>query len=106
MSDILELMGLDTDDFTWYEAGDIEAFVARGIPQIVDEIAIDGEPITVTVVDNIEVPDYDTMKIAFMHQSLFLPVYESGEFYVKPDGSYATLKRNDGFALIGVRNES
>ncbi len=106
MSNVLDLMVLTVDDFTWYEAGEITVFVERNLPQIVNELAVDGEDLTVTVVDNNEVPDYDEMKIAFVFKGLFLPVYENGDFYVKPDGSYATRKRSDGYALLGIRNES
>ncbi|ALR91317.1 hypothetical protein [Vibrio alginolyticus] len=106
MSNVLDLMALTVDDFSWYEAGTITTFVERNLPQIVDELAVDGEVLTVTVVDSNEVPDYDEMKIAFVFKGLFLPVYENGDFYVKPDGSYATRKRSDGYALLGIRNES
>ncbi|EIZ1550937.1 hypothetical protein ACWONS_003509 [Vibrio parahaemolyticus] len=103
---ILDLMGLTSDDFTWYEAGEVTAFVERGLPQLFNELAVEGEDLTITIVDNNEVPDYETIKVAFLFRGLFLPVYENGDFYVKPDGSYATLKRNDGYALLGIRNES
>jgi len=106
MNNILELMGLTTNDFTWFESGDVTGFVERQIPQIVNELAVEGEPLSITVINENEVPDYQTMKIAFMFRGAFLPVYESGEFYVKADGSLATVKRNDGFALLGIRNES
>ncbi|MGD1455294.1 hypothetical protein [Vibrio harveyi] len=106
MTDTLALMGLSPEDFTWYEAGLVDDFVDRDLPQMFGELAVENEPLTVAVVNQVEAIDYTEMKMAFIFRGLFLPVYEDGEFYVKPDGSFATLKRNDGFALLGVRNAS
>ncbi|PNP21959.1 hypothetical protein AL471_014380 [Vibrio alginolyticus] len=102
----LDVMGLSVDSFTWFGVENVDVLVARGLPQIVNEFTINSEPLTITVVDNNEVPDYDEMKIAILFKGAFLPVYENGDFYVKPDGSYATRKRSDGYALLGIRNES
>ncbi len=106
MTDTLELMELSTDDFTWYEAGAVLTFVERNIPQIMNELAINGESVSIAVINSNEVPDYDAIKMAFWFRDTYLPVYENGDFYVKPDGSYATVKRSDGYALLGIRNES
>ncbi len=106
MSNTLDLMAMTADDFTWYEAGEVTVFVERGLPQVVNELAVEGEDLTLAIVDSNEVPDYDEIKMAFVFKGLFLPVYENGDFYVKPDGSYATRKRSDGYALLGIRNES
>ncbi|MFV0448063.1 MAG: hypothetical protein ACK5MF_06330 [Vibrio sp.] len=97
---------LNQSDFDWYRVESVDALVERGLPQIINEYTVDGDNITINVIDNEVVPDYDTMKVAFVFRNQFLPVYENGEFYVKPDGSYATLKRSNGYALLGIRNES
>ncbi|HHY0466029.1 TPA: hypothetical protein ACVU43_003012 [Vibrio parahaemolyticus] len=102
----LEIMGLSVRSFDWFGVENVDTLVSRGLPQLVGEFTVKSEDLTVTIVDNNEVPDYEIMKVAFLFRGLFLPVYENGDFYVKPDGSYATLKRNDGYALLGVRNES
>lgn len=106
MSDSLELMGLATKDFEWYEAGDVDAFVVRDIPQIVNELAINNQSLSIAVISSEVVPDFDTIKVAFWFRNTYLPVYENGDFYVKSDGKYATVKRSDGYALLGIRNES
>ncbi|CAH1521266.1 conserved hypothetical protein [Vibrio owensii] len=106
MNDVLDLMGLTSDDFTWYEAGSVEGFELRSLPQIFGELLVEELPLTVATVNMSEIQEYDEMKVAFIFEGLFLPVLESGDFYVKPDGSYATLKRNDGIALLGILNES
>ncbi len=102
----LSLMELEIGDFDWYDAGLVADFVDRKLPQLFGELAINNEPLTVHIIDNTEVPDYDEVKVAFVFKGQFLPLYENGDFYVKPNGLYATLKRNDGCALIGIRNES
>lgn len=102
----LDIMGLSVDSFAWFGVENIEVLVSRGVSQLIGEFTVKGEDLTVTIVDINEVPNYDTMKVAFMFRGVFLPVYESGDFYVKPDGSYATRKRSDGYALLGIRNES
>ncbi|MBD0785773.1 hypothetical protein HUO09_05430 [Vibrio sp. Y2-5] len=106
MSENLVLMGLTTEDFDWYEVGEVDSFSARGIPQIVNELAINNESITVAVISDEVVPDFGTIKVALWFRSTYLPVYENGDFYVKSDGQYATVKRSDGYALLGIRNES
>ncbi|KIP71406.1 hypothetical protein SN11_16850 [Vibrio harveyi] len=106
MNSVLDLMGLTTDDFTWYEAGLIDDFVERNLPQIVGELAVNDEPLTVAVTEPDEAAGYDEVVVSFVFRNMFLPVLEDGDFYVKPNGRYATLKRNDGYALLGIRNES
>ncbi|EQB7930186.1 hypothetical protein ACYUFO_003516 [Vibrio parahaemolyticus] len=106
MSTNLVLMGITVDDFTWYEVGDVGAFVDRNLPQIVNELAAEGVPLTVVTVNQTEAPEYEEMQVALIFENLFLPVYENGDFYIKPNGKYATRKRSDGYALLGIRNES
>lgn len=106
MSTNLVLMGITVDDFTWYEVGEVGAFVDRNLPQIVNELAVEGVPLTVATINEAEVPECEEMRVAFMFEGLFLPVYENGDFYIKPNGKYATKKRSDGCALLGIRNES
>ncbi|EPM5416441.1 hypothetical protein ACTM2X_001280 [Vibrio parahaemolyticus] len=106
MSKNLVLMGIAVDDFTWYEVGKVESFIARSLPQIVNELAVDGEPLTAVTVNQTEVTGYEEMQVALIFENLFLPVYENGDFYIKPNGKYATRKRGDGYALLGIRNES
>lgn len=103
---VFDLTGLTINDFTWYEVGEISALISRGLPQVVDELAVDGSTLTVLIVSDMEIPGYDEMKVALVFNNLFLPVYENGDFYIKPDSSYATRKRSDGYVLLGVRNAS
>lgn len=102
----LELMDLSIDDFTWYNIGSVSDFMERGLPQLVNELTVSGSALTVVAVGPNIATGYDEIKIAFVFNGQFLPVYETGEFYIKPSGSYATRKHSEGYALLGVRNAS
>lgn len=102
----LDLMGLSQNDFTWYNVGKVDDWVARNIPQVVDEYTADGEDITIMIVNQTEVPNFDSFQMAFWFRDAYLPLYENGDFYIKADGSLAAKKHSDGYALLGVRNES
>ncbi len=64
-------MGIAVDDFTWYEVGKVESFIARSLPQIVNELAVDGEPLTVVTVNQTEVTGYEEMQVALIFENLF-----------------------------------
>lgn len=104
--DSLSLMGLTQNDFTWYNFGFTADFIKRNIPQIVNEYAVGEEDLTIMVLNQLEVPGFDSFKVAFWFRNAYLPLYENGDFYVKADGSLASKKQSDGYALLGIRNES
>lgn len=99
-------MGLSTEDFNWYPVGQVSEFVERNIPQIVNELIIDGDDLTIMIINSLEVPNFDSFRMAFWFRNAYLPVYENGEFYIKVDGSLASRKRTDGSVVLGIRNES
>lgn len=102
----LSAMGLSQDDFTWYNVGLVSDFVERNIPQIVDEYTVADEDVTIMVINALEVPGFNSFNVAFWFRDTYLPVYESGDIYIKANGSFATKKYEDGQALLGIRNES
>lgn len=98
-------MGLSQENFTWYNVGLVSDFVSRNIPQIVNEYTVADEDITIMVLNVIEVPNFDSFKVAFWFRDTYLPVYENGNVYVKANGAFATEKYSEGQALLGIRNE-
>lgn len=99
-------MGLSIEDFTWYPVGQASELVERNIPQIVNEFIVDGDALTIMIINELEVPSFNSFRMAFWFRGAYLPVYENGDFYIKVDGSLAARKRSDGSVVLGVRNES
>lgn len=104
--DSLSLMGLTQSDFTWYNFGYTSDFIKRNIPQIADEYTVADEDLTIMVLNELEVPDFNSFKVTFWFRNTYLPLYENGDFYIKADGSLGSKKHSDGYALLGIRNES
>lgn len=102
----LDLMGLLESDFDWYSYGAVPDLVARNIPQIKGEYEAEGEELTIMILNQLEVSDFNSFKVAFWFRNAYLPVYESGDFYVKVDGSLATRKNPDGWAFLGIRKQN
>jgi hypothetical protein len=93
------------NNYNWYECPKkINELVAINAPRLDDEFLINSDTVTILITE-IEIVSKPKAIISFIFKNQFIPVNESGELFIKYNGSLASRKVDDTLYLGILKNE-
>jgi hypothetical protein len=100
--DKLALHGLTVENFDWAKVAHWDDVVNQGAVQKKTYLAVDGDEVTTSLIDNTTIAGVAT-KVGVIINKNYLPIRESGDFFLDLDEQTATFKGKSGDIYVGTR---